>query len=263
MSQLNWYTPLTKITPFIFKIKTPSGSGTGFQISYFERNSFLGIATADHVISHEDEWEEPIKIIHHKSNKSILLKNGERVIFRYPDEDLAFILFNKKDLPIEPKPLQLIDKGKILKQGVEVGWCGFPAMAINELCFFAGYISCLVSKEGSYLKKGSYLVDGVVINGVSGAPVFYIDKTDEPRFSGVISAYIANRATGETLPGLGVVRSVEPYQETLQNLKNLEEAKQKEEEEKKRMEEAKQKEDEEKKKLTKKKPSIKAKKIKK
>jgi|GEM_PF-356009 hypothetical protein len=246
MSQTNWFNPLTKITPFIFKIKTPSGSGTGFQIMFTERDEFCGIATADHVISHEDEWEEPIRIIHHASGKSVLLKEKDRVIFRYPDKDLAFILFNKADLPIEPKPLQLIDKGKILKQGVEVGWCGFPAVAINQLCFFAGYISCPISKEDSYL------VDGVAINGVSGGPVFYLDSTNEPKFSGVISAYRANRATGESLPGLCVVRSVEPYQETLQNLKNLEEAKQKEEEEKKKQEEAKQKEEEEKKKQPKK-----------
>ncbi|MDP3057369.1 MAG: hypothetical protein Q8N37_02505 [bacterium] len=55
MSQITWYEPLEKITPFVFKIKTPSGIGTGFQISYIERNGFCGIATADHVIAHEHE----------------------------------------------------------------------------------------------------------------------------------------------------------------------------------------------------------------
>ena len=259
MTQTNWFNPLAKITPFIFNIKTPTGSGTGFQISFSERNGFCGVATANHVVSHEDEWDEPIRIIHHKSGKSILLKSNDRVIFRYPDKDLAFILFYKKDLPIEPKPLLLIDKGKILKQGVEVGWCGFPAVAINELCFFAGYISCPIPKEDSYL------VDGVAINGVSGGPVFYIDSsTSEPKYSGLISRYIANRVTGETLPGLCVVRSVEQYQDTLQKLKDLEEAKQKEEEEKKKQEEAileevKQKEEEKKKKQAKKKPAKKRK----
>lgn len=233
MSQTNWYDPLTKIIPFIFKIKTPSGSGTGFQIMATASNGLCGVATADHVISHEDEWEEPIRIIHHKSGNSVLLKVIDRVIFRYPDKDLAFILFNRADLPIEPKPLPLIDQGKILKRGVEVGWCGFPAVAINELCFFAGYISCPIPKEDSYL------VDGVAINGVSGGPVFHLDSnSNEPKFSGVISAYKANRTTGEALPGLCIVRSVEPYQNTLRDLKTLEEAKEKEEEEKKKQEEA-------------------------
>jgi hypothetical protein len=59
---------------------------------------------------------------------------------------------------------------------------------------------------------------------------------------------MANRATGETLPGLGVVRSVEQYHDTLQSIKNLEEARQKKEEEEKNLEEARQKKEEEEKK---------------
>ncbi|MDP3057370.1 MAG: hypothetical protein Q8N37_02510 [bacterium] len=146
-------------------------------------------------------------------------------------------------MPILPKPLSLISKGHTVKQGVEVGWCGFPSVAIDQLCFFAGYISCPIRQEESYL------VDGVAINGVSGGPAFYIDPlTKEPKFFGVISAYRANRATGEALPGLCIVRSVNSYQSTLEQINSIEEAKRKEEEEKKKLEEeAKRKEEEEKK----------------
>ncbi|MFA6391982.1 MAG: serine protease [Patescibacteria group bacterium] len=216
MEQINWHNPLMKITPYIFKIKTPSVSGTGFQIFYSEKTNFLGIATADHVISHEDDWEEPIRIIHHQSGKSVLLKHNDRTITRYPEKDVAFILFKNKDLPIIPKPLDLIDKDEILQQGFEVGWCGFPSVAANDLCFFSGHISCHIPKEESYL------VDGVAINGVSGGPVFYADKNGEPKFSGIISAYVPNRATGETLPGLCVMRSIGSYQHILQDLKSIE-----------------------------------------
>lgn len=230
MSNISWHEPLEMIVPFVFKIKTPSSIGTGFQIFYNEKKNFCGIATADHVIAHEDEWEEPIKIIHHQSNQSLLLKKSDRVIWRFPEKDLAFILFHIGDLPIEPKPLSLINKGHTVKQGVEVGWCGFPAVSIENLCFFAGYISCpIVSEE-------SYLVDGVAINGVSGGPAFYIDhETKQPKFFGVISAYRANRATGEALPGLCIVRSVDSYQSTLEQIKSIDEARDKEEEEKRKL----------------------------
>ncbi|GAG35158.1 unnamed protein product, partial [marine sediment metagenome] len=140
----------------------------------------------------------------------------------------------KRDLPIETeKDLKLIDEKKTVKQGTEAGWCGFPAIAPNELCFFAGHISCFLKKEESYL------IDGVAINGVSGGPAFYIAIPGEKlKVCGVISAYLANRATGETLPGVSVVRSVKQYHETLKTLKSLGEAEKNVEEEKKQQKES-------------------------
>ena len=74
----------------------------------------------------------------------------------------------------------------------------------------------------------SYLVDGVAINGVSGAPAFFIDpKTSELKICGVISNYYPNRSTGEALPGLSMIRSVMTYRETLKSLKTIDEANEK------------------------------------
>jgi hypothetical protein len=47
---------------------------------------------------------------------------------------------------------------------------------------------------------------------------------------GVMSAYIANRATGETLPGLAVVTNVDQFHELSKAFKSMDEAKEKEKE---------------------------------
>jgi len=227
MTNSQWYTPIEKLKPFVYKISTPQVGGTGFQMMYSKSKKFCGIATAYHVIAHAHEWEEPIKITHFNSQKTLILKTPDRVIIPYPDKDLAFILFPKNDLPVNQDVPEIVPPQKTLKQGVEIGWCGFPAIAPNESCFFAGYISCCLDNQYSYL------VDGVAINGVSGGPAFFKSDSGEPVICGVVTAYIPNRATGEVLPGVCVVTSIEPYQNMLAGLKNLEDAGKKAEEVKK------------------------------
>jgi hypothetical protein len=186
---------------------------------------FCGVATAYHVLSHVFEWEETIKITHHDSGKSIILKNDKRVIFPYPQKDLAIVLFNKGELPIPDGALDLTPPKKYMKVGVEIGWCGFPSVSPNDLCFFAGHVSCY------QVDAESYLIDGVAINGVSGGPAFIkIPALKKIFVGGVVSAYQPNTATGIYLSGVSIVRSVEPYQQDLEIWKNLEEAKEKEEE---------------------------------
>ncbi len=224
-----WFKPLKSIIPYIFRISTPYGSGTGFQILYSQAEGFCGIATAYHIIKRAYEWEENIKITHHSSNKTIVLRKGDRAIFLYPEKDLAFILFRKNELPIETSEPTLIDSSKAARQGVEIAWCGFPAIAPPaELCLFVGHVSCFLQKQDSYL------VDGVAINGVSGGPAFYIGtETGDSKICGVITAYMPNRATGEILPGLCIVRPVEPYQDTFKNIRSFLDAQQKAKEQQK------------------------------
>ena len=97
-----------------------------------------------------------------------------------------------------------------------MGWLGYPAIPRASLCFFSGRISAWVEAENAYL------VDGVAINGVSGGPAFIITGA---MLVGVVSAYIPNRATGEPLPGLAVVRNVNQFHDLAQTFKNLDEAK--------------------------------------
>ncbi len=220
-----WATCLEQIKPYVYKIYTPHGSGTGFQLVYAKNKQFIGIATALHVIEHAHDWEEPIKVTHHESGTTTIIREADRVIFTYQDKDLAFILLNVGDLPANTTDLSMIDPTQRKKQGVHMGWCGFPAVAPGELCFFTGHMSSWLSNQQSYL------VDGVAINGVSGGPAFTAGN-DGPEICGVVSAYVPNRATGETLPGVCLIRDVGPYQDALQTVTSLEEAAEKAKEEK-------------------------------
>lgn len=218
MDQNNWNKTLENVRPYVYKIETPESTGTGFQIFYSKKINIITIATALHVIKQSNEWDEIIKITHYDSGEKIILKNSEsRVINIIPEKDLALISFKKEDKKLPTENLDLAPPQKHLKQGIEIGWCGFPSVRLDKLCFFQGYISCVLDIEDSYL------VDGVAINGVSGGPAFISNhQTNKPIFIGVISAYIPNRSTGETLPGLCVVTSIESYQSSISILKSIE-----------------------------------------
>ena len=116
--------------------------------------------------------------------------------------------------------MPLLPEGKYIKVGAEIGWLGFPAIASWEQpCFFTGAVSAWIHDENTYL------VDGVAINGVSGGPAFVVYSAVKALvLMGVVSAYIPNKATGETLPGLSVIMDVEQFQELAKEFKSLEEA---------------------------------------
>jgi hypothetical protein len=107
-----------------------------------------------------------------------------------------------------------------VRVGVEIGWLGFPAIPEASLCFFTGIVSALVESQNAYL------VDGVAINGVSGGPAFHLfdSETDPVYVMGVVSAYVPNRATGEVLPGLSVVRHVQQFHELAPTFASIDQA---------------------------------------
>ena len=220
----NWHGSLKQLKNYIYKISTPYGFGTGFQIYYVKSKQIFVVSTAYHVISHAYEWEQPIRLTHSNNKENILLKTEKRLIFPYPDQDLAFILFINKNLNqnLEQSNLEIIQEGKHLIQGVEIGWCGYPNIAPEELCFFSGHISASLNS------RMTYLIDGVAINGVSGGPAFIEDdKLPAPVIAGVVTAYIPNRQTGETLPGLCEVIHLEPYQKMLRTIRSWDDAQKK------------------------------------
>lgn len=132
--------------------------------------------------------------------------------------DTAALTFERKELVVPTDGLPLTPKDQHFKPGVEIGWLGYPAIPRASLCFFSGHISAWLEAENAYL------VDGVVINGVSGGPAFNVDNM----LVGVVSAYIPNRATGEPLPGLAVVRGVTQYHELAEQFATLDQAKEEE-----------------------------------
>lgn len=215
MAETPWHEVVELLGPYVVRIWTPQGSGTGFLVSNSKTSALCGIATAEHVISHAHYWEEPIRIEHQASGKTMLLRQTDRAITAKPATDTAAIVFERGDLVLPVDGLPLTPKEKHFKPGVEIGWLGYPAIPRASLCFFSGHISAWLDGEEAYL------VDGVAINGVSGGPAFIPGSM----LIGVVSAYIPNRATGEPLPGLAVVRGVEQFHEVAESFRSLDEAK--------------------------------------
>ncbi|MCX5860804.1 MAG: serine protease [Desulfomonile sp.] len=222
MDYVEWVEAVETVEPHVVRIMTPQCSGTGFLVSHFENSLICAIATAAHVVSHAQYWEQPIRIEHKKSGKTILLRSADRAIFLHAVNDTAAIVFANVELPLPDKPLDLPPENRSLKVGNEIGWLGFPdAVAHGDLCFFSGRVSAYREKQFEYL------VDGVAINGVSGGPAFW-NGASRVTLVGVMRAYIANRATGETLPGLSVVTNVDKFHELSKLFKSVDEAKEKE-----------------------------------
>ncbi len=211
-----WHEIAALVAPHVVRIWTPQGSGTGFLVSASKNTPLCAIATAAHVISHAHYWEEPIRIEHHISGKTVLLRHSDRAINLDGDKDTAAVTFAPGDLELPTDVLTLADKDKHFKPGVEIGWLGYPAIPRASLCFFSGRISAWVNADEFYL------VDGVAINGVSGGPAFALWGG---LLAGVVSAYIPNRNTGEALPGLAVVRGVGQFHDVAQSFRSLDEAK--------------------------------------
>ena len=216
---MNWDQIVEKITPHIVKIETQSGHGTGFLSLYNQDKSVCGVATALHVVSEADDWQQPIRIRHHLSSETVFLEASHRVIYTDWDTDSAVILFRKNDFPFLPEnPINLLPSEAIISIGFEVGWLGFPAVAPYDLCFFSGNIS---AKQES---RKAYLIDEVAINGVSGGPVIHATEADRIQIVDTVSAYHANRATGETLPGLLIAQDVSHFHDVTDHVQSIDEA---------------------------------------
>jgi len=221
MPQITWYQAVELIQPHVFRISTPGGSGTGFLISHAPGiGGLCTIATAAHVLSHAHNWEEPIRIHHVHSGKSVLLHYRDRGILLDQDRDTAAVIMLKGDLPLPDDRLPLAPQGKFLRVGNEIGWLGFPAISEATLCFFSGRVSAALKD------RDAYLVDGVAIHGVSGGPAFYLPDANYPPIMvvGVVSAYVRNVAAGETLPGMAMVQNVEQFHMLAQDFASLDQA---------------------------------------
>jgi hypothetical protein len=215
-----WQEAVDAVEPWVVKISTTQGTGTGFLVYRSSAHPVCGIATAAHVIDHAHYWEQPIRIEHPKSGTTVLLHLDERSVYLDEDKDTAVIIMSGNELPLPKQPPVLWRESGHLKIGNEVGWLGFPAVASRHLCFFSGRVSCYIRDEKSYL------IDGVAINGVSGGPTFFPFSTGGVcAIVGIVSAYIPNRATGNILPGVSLVRDVSPFLELITRFKSVEEAK--------------------------------------
>jgi len=222
---MDWEKTVAKVSPYIVKIETPSGSGTGYLCFYRETKKWCGVATAAHVVEDADEWQQPIKLHNYNFTKHKFLKEAERFIWVDKKLDSAVIFFDPSDLELPEEIIALRPKEKPIIIGNEVGWLGFPAIEPYKLCFFSGNISARRDDDSAYL------IDGVAINGVSGGPVFYLEATDGVQFVGIVSAYRINRQSGEALPGLLIAQDVSHAHNIIEHMNSFDEAKRKKAEE--------------------------------
>ena len=157
-----------------------------------------------HEVEHADKLHTPIgKHVHGSANPE-WLKQDDQEIFPDSKGDSAIILLSHRDLSLPQDPIQLFPVETAIPVGMEVGWIGYPA--IFDLCFFSGRISGSIGDFGN--GRHAYLIDGVAISGVSGGPVIVKSGRWGTRITGSISAYYVNRAKGEALPGLSLVKDV-------------------------------------------------------
>ena len=215
---MSWNEVVDRVTPCIVRIETPLGHGTGFLCLYTGDRTLCAIATAHHVVEHADQWQQPIRINHYASGTTVFLKESERVIWVDQNKDSAVILISAGQLSLPEEPIPLLPIERRLPIGAEVGWLGYPAIAQYTLCFFSGNVSAWQEW------RNAYLIDGVAINGVSGGPVIYSTPTDGVQIVGCISAYRANRATGEALPGLSIAQDISHFQESATRIRTFDEA---------------------------------------
>lgn len=221
---MNWDQVVKKVSSHVVKVETPQGYGTGFLLLHSEDQQFCCIATAEHVVSYADDWQQPIKIQHPHSGRTLLLLPSDRVIYRDGRTDSAVTLFLKGDLELPEVAITLLPMGQAINIGAEVGWLGFPSIAPDTLCFFSGNVSA--HQEF----RRAYLIDGVAINGVSGGPVLYLTETDGVQIVGTVSAYRANRSNGEALPGLAIAQDVSHFHDVVNHVHSIDEANRKKKE---------------------------------
>ncbi len=202
MNGHEWAAALADVKRHVYLIETPRASGTSFLFSLDVQGHFIALATAYHTISQAHRWREPIRLTHLSSGKDTFLQYDERFIFEDARKDIALIILYKDRLEFPPSKLRTIPDDRVLREGVQIGWCGFPCVAPKVLCFFTGYVSAWLPEEEAYL------VDGVAINGVSGGPVFRLIDEEKPSLVGLVTEYRPNLSTGSPLPGVSLVRAI-------------------------------------------------------
>src|SRR3989304_10399781 len=116
---MNWDQVVQKVTPYIFKIETPAGHGTGFLCLYNDTKTIYGIATALHVVEYANTWKQPIRLTHYGSSEQLFLKDPEHIILTDWKTDSAVILFQKPAFELPRELIELIPLDTPLSIGNE------------------------------------------------------------------------------------------------------------------------------------------------
>ena len=122
---MHWQNVVEKISPYLVKVETPSGHGTGFLCLANHDKSVLGVATAAHVVGHAEEWQQPLRLRSFHTDQAAFFKESERVIKINWATDSAVILFPSGHLDFPESLIPLLPTDETLPIGVEIGWLGF------------------------------------------------------------------------------------------------------------------------------------------
>ena len=143
---MNWHDAMELVRKYVVKIETSQGYGSGCIMANIEEND-IGIATAAHVVDNCANWRQPIMIQQNNGQKIFLeCEKGYKCSINSA-HDLALIKVNKKNIVMPEKLLTVLPANNRKRDGVEIGWCGYPAIAPLNLCFFCGHISSYLGLE--------------------------------------------------------------------------------------------------------------------
>lgn len=214
---MTWQHAIEKASPSIVRIETPDGGGTGFVCCALEGATFVGVATAYHVVARADYWHHPIRMVTSSGN-TILLTESERTILH--ERDSAIVTVPRDQLEPPGQLIPLLQKDWDIPVGWEVGWLGFPEIRPLDPCLLLGSVS--------FRAEHFYLLDGVGIRGVSGGTVLVKYEADPGEWRlnivGSVSAYLPGQSSPLGLMAASDVSSLHEKMATLRSEEELRQA---------------------------------------
>ena len=216
---MDWENHVDQIAPFVVKIQTQFGYGTGY--IFWQDDTYCCIATAKHVISPANEkgWEQAILISLPNGSVVRFYPSNRRILEGTNSSDSAAILVHKNGLNFPPNCLPLWNFSGEIPIGASVGWLGFPQVvdqSVPNPSFFSGNIS------NAFQHLQQYAIDGVAIHGVSGGPLFCTAEGGGALVIGTISSYFPNTIVAEgnekSLPGISIAHSFSTFSRIIDNL---------------------------------------------
>ena len=196
---LPWHEAASRVAAATFRVYTSDAMGTAFLFSVGkgkEGQHIAMLATAWHVVD-QAPTGMTVRICDQSDREVVASKGGNIAVIEVSKQfDVAIIVvISTDDLFPEHTLLPILPSEYELKRGAEVGWLGYPGILNPALCFFQGHVAGMVR-----VPRVGYLIDGVVIRGVSGGPIF----DDRCHIAGLVSAYFYDQLEHEsvTLPGV-------------------------------------------------------------
>ena len=113
LTAMAWHIAYEKVRPYVVRIETMEGFGTGFLFAYNKTHTIAAIATASHVIASAVDWKQPLKIWHPESNKIAYSEDDDRASWLDRKHDAATILVPSRLFKFPADVLPLVPEGRV------------------------------------------------------------------------------------------------------------------------------------------------------